>query len=104
MIKFISTLIFIVHGLTDRHVTIEHLVINVIFPHSVSLCREGSIVADFNIYADSSTTATGPTLNDQLQAYLQDKGCSESGPDCNVGDLMDVDITASNAGGLPFIL
>ena len=61
--------------------------------------REGSIQADYNLYFSAAASVNGSIVNDDLQKYLTDKGCVDSGPDCDLGDLTGVDITRSEAQG-----
>ena len=65
-----------------------------------SFCRNGSIVSQFNLFFTSNSTVAPDVLDGTLKRYLANAGCKEVGADCQIGELVGVDITASNAGGI----
>ena len=63
-------------------------------------CRKGSIVSKYNLYFIENSTIFGEDLDDTLKNYLSKMGCKKNGADCQLGHLVGVDITNSEAGGI----
>ena len=63
-------------------------------------CRKGSIVSKYNLYFIENSTIVGEDLDDTLKNYLSKMGCKRNGADCQLGHLVGVDITNSEAGGI----
>ena len=62
-------------------------------------CRKGSIVSKYNLFFIENSTIVAEDLDDTLKTYLSAKGCKKNGADCQLGPLVGVDITNSEAGG-----
>ena len=56
-------------------------------------------MGEFDLIFAEEAKVNDSTLQSTLQSYLADNNCQATGPHCQVGPLMGVDITASDAGG-----
>ncbi len=59
----------------------------------------GSIIARFNLFFLDGSPVDNQLLQSTLLHYLQTFNCQVNGPDCTVGDLLVVNMSASYAGG-----
>ena len=63
-------------------------------------CRKGSIVSEYNLFFIDNATIVAEDLNNTLKKYLADRQCKKNGADCQLGPLVGVDMTNSDAGGI----